>query len=915
MLLLFLTADARAQDNPVCLECHGKEALKPESGDLTRSLYVDAMVFAGSVHTDFECIDCHFDLEDQEFPHESAVEPVHCGECHEDEADIYNRSLHGQALSRGDPLAPTCAACHGNHHILPSTDPHSSTTFSNIPRMCGSCHMEGAPVQKAREIPQEHILENYSQSFHGEGLFKQGLSVTAVCTSCHTAHRVFAHDNPESSIHRDNIATTCMKCHILIESVHRKVIQGSLWEEEPHKIPACADCHSPHKIRVVFYEGGMADGDCLACHGDENLTWVRDGRPLSLYVDENKIQKSMHSGVACAQCHTGGTPSLEYRACSTMTEKVDCAICHADQVEQHTRSIHGHLALRRDSDAPKCKNCHEVHYTLGKTQSDSPTFPTNVPKLCAGCHREGAPAAIREKSVEHDILSHYTMSIHGKGLLKSGLLVTAMCTDCHTAHMPLPASDPDSSVHKNNIASTCARCHFGIYEEFAKSIHANGIEKEGHSTPTCSDCHSSHSISRTDLEGFRLGIIEKCGRCHEEVMETYFETFHGKVSKLGEEATAKCYHCHGAHDVLPVSDPRSRLSRNNIVATCQQCHEGAHRRFAGYLTHATHHNRSKYPYLFYAFWGMTTLLIMTLGFASLHTVLWLWRGLKERSAHQGLDAVAGGKHVLRLTTYQRWTHLVMMLSFFGLAITGMTIKFSYTKWAQAMSGFLGGFESAGYIHRICAIATFGYAAAHFYDLYRRIRKEGRGLRFFFSPSTTMLPTRHDWKQAVATWKWFVGKGECPSYGRWTYWEKFDYFAVFWGIAIIGVTGLMLWFPETFTRVLPGRFINFATIIHSDEALLAVGFIFTIHFFNTHFRPGKFPMDPVMFTGSMPLEVFKKERILEYEAMVASGKLEKHLVEPKSIEYLRVVRIFGFLALGMGISLIILIIYAMIVGYQ
>ena len=80
----------------------------------------------------------------------------------------------------------------------------------------------------------------------------------------------------------------------------------------------------------------------------------------------------------------------------------------------------------------------------------------------------------------------------------------------------------------------------------------------------------------------------------------------------------------------------------------------------------------------------------------------------------------------------------------------------------------------------------------------------------------------------------------PGYGRFTYWEKFDYFAVFWGMIIIGFTGLVLWFPEFFTRILPGWSINVATIIHSDEALLAVGFIFTIHFFNTHFRPDKFP---------------------------------------------------------------------------
>ena len=125
---------------------------------------------------------------------------------------------------------------------------------------------------------------------------------------------------------------------------------------------------------------------------------------------------------------------------------------------------------------------------------------------------------------------------------------------------------------------------------------------------------------------------------------------------------------------------------------------------------------------------------------------------------------------------------------------------------------------------------------------------------------------------MGTLKWFIGLGKRPAYGRWTYWEKFDYFAVFWGIAVIGSTGLTLWFPVFFTRFIPGSFLNVATIIHSDEALLATGFIFTVHFFNTHLRPEKFPMDITVFTGRMPLEELKRDKPREYEALVASGKL-------------------------------------------
>jgi cytochrome b subunit of formate dehydrogenase len=161
----------------------------------------------------------------------------------------------------------------------------------------------------------------------------------------------------------------------------------------------------------------------------------------------------------------------------------------------------------------------------------------------------------------------------------------------------------------------------------------------------------------------------------------------------------------------------------------------------------------------------------------------------------------------------------------------------------------------------------------------------------------------------------VGRGKRPDYGRWTYWEKFDYFAVFWGVAVIGATGLLLWFPTFFTRILPGSLLNIATIIHSDEALLAVGFIFTIHFFNTHFRPEKFPMDTVIFTGTVPLEEYAKDRPAEYAELVQKGELESLLEPGPDPRQLRAWRIFGWVALGLGLGLVVLIIYAAIWGYR
>lgn len=270
----------------------------------------------------------------------------------------------------------------------------------------------------------------------------------------------------------------------------------------------------------------------------------------------------------------------------------------------------------------------------------------------------------------------------------------------------------------------------------------------------------------------------------------------------------------------------------------------------------------------------------------------------------------------RFTRLNRALHATMIVSFIALAMTGMSLKFSYTAWASSLSHLLGGFETAGFIHRFSATVMFSIFMIHLWDLNRRRREDHGGslIKLIFGPGSLMFNKR-DLKDFIGTIKWFVGAGHRPRYGRWTYWEKFDYFAVFWGIFVIGSTGLMLWFPELFTRVLPGSLINVATIIHSDEALLATGFIFTIHFFNTHLRPEKFPMDTVIFTGRMPVAEFKRDKPEEYEALVAAGKLEENLVEAYQPVVIRTVRAFAWTALTIGTLMVLWIIYAMIFAYR
>jgi cytochrome b subunit of formate dehydrogenase len=912
-----------AQDNDNCYECHADPELTGTRGDTEISAFVDQVGYAASVHSDLACVDCHADVDPKRRRHSTRedLELVDCSGCHRREAKTHSRSLHGNAAAKGDPMAPVCADCHGKHDILPAKNPNAPTAVMNVPQLCGSCHREGSPVSRTHKIAQENILSNYSMSIHGEGLFRQGLTVTAVCTSCHTAHDIRPHTDPRSSIHPDNVATTCTKCHGQIENVHRKVIEGKLWLEEPSKIPACVDCHAPHEIRRVFYPNGLANKDCLTCHGRQDLTMVRNGKTVKLFVDEQAYNNSVHAGTACAQCHTDVTVSKE-RACETITEEssVDCSVCHAEQVTDYQNSTHGALHAENDPDAPSCQDCHAKHATLSKELPKSPTYPRNVPNLCGSCHRIGERAAKRIEADVEDIVGSYEDSVHGRALIEGGLVVTATCADCHGAHSELPPENPRSPVNPQNIASTCGVCHHGIEETFRTSIHWTNDPNADKEHPTCEDCHASHTISRVDKPGFRTLVMEQCGRCHTEQAETFFDTFHGKVSRLGGEGVAKCYDCHGTHDILPPTDQASRLSRDNVVETCAQCHEGSHRQFAGYLTHATHHDSDRYPYLFWSFWGMTVLLIGTLSVALLHTLAWGARLMLSRDEWRKHKALARSKDrkekvYRRFSPLQRGLHLTMMLSFFTLALTGMALKFSYMSWAQAVSRFLGGFESMGFLHRVGAVTLIIVAILHLWDVVRRkIAAKQTWLQVITGPNSIIF-NLHDLGEFIQSMKWFFGLGPRPNYGRYTYWEKFDYFAVLWGVIIIGSTGLILWFPEFFTHFVPGWVVNVATIIHSDEALLAVGFIFTIHFFNANFRPDKFPMDTVIFTGQVSLDELKYDKPGEYEAMLESGELEQRLQEPYPAGKERGFRIFGALALTFGLILLSLIIYTMLFGYR
>ena len=269
-----------------------------------------------------------------------------------------------------------------------------------------------------------------------------------------------------------------------------------------------------------------------------------------------------------------------------------------------------------------------------------------------------------------------------------------------------------------------------------------------------------------------------------------------------------------------------------------------------------------------------------------------------------------GRYYRRFGPLERAMHVGMMFSFLGCALSGVPLLFPYAGWARFIAELMGGFEGAALVHRSSAVLMGVVFAAHIFQFLWRGLGSGSLLTVLWGPDS-LVP---QWKDATDFYqhiKYFLGLGPRPKFDRYTYWEKFDYMAVFWGMFIIGGAGLMLWFFEELSPWVPGWVFNVATLVHGHEALLAVGFIFTIHFFNSHLRAEKFPMDKVIFTGRLTEHELKDERPLEYERLVREGRLQSIEDSAPGMADLLFARIVGGAGLVLGLIVIVLMIYSLL----
>ena len=646
-------------------------------------------------------------------------------------------------------------------------------------------------------------------------------------------------------------------------------------------------------------------------------------------VSPEALKDSVHAALDCSECHVRAAGDDATHGEVYAKESSRCVTCHKEATESHEASIHGTALEAGNKGAARCVNCHGAHDIRKVSDPGSRVYARNLPFTCGKCHRN--PEVAHHLGIaDASGAAQYFESIHGRALLIKGLVVAPTCVDCHGhSHKILKADNPKSTVSRARLVDTCGQCHTGVVDEFETSIHGEAARRGDPKAPICVDCHTAHSITDPGKE-YALSSDKICGRCHEDRLRRYLMTYHGRAHDLGDANVAACFDCHGSHGIRPVSDPASTLSTQNRVATCSQCHEGANENFAGFYAHGDYHDRTNYPILYWSYIGMTTLLLGTFGFFGLHTLLWFARGLREyfrdpkafKEAKSRARQEKGVKLYRRFRAVDRVCHFLLINSFLLLVATGMPLKFHNSDWAKTVFNALGGPGAGAGLHRIGAIMTGIYMAIHLASMIslasgsRERYRDANGrfgvrglLRMTFGPDSP-LPNFKDFRDGIGHFRYFFGLGPRPRFDRFTYWEKFDYMAVFWGVTVIGLSGLVMWFPVAVTRVFPGWVVNIAHVIHSDEALLAACFIFTVHFFNSHFRPDKFPMDMVMFSGHVTEDELKHERPAMYERLAASGELAKLQVQSDFSAWKPIMAPLGAIFVIVGLLLAIAIFYAL-----
>jgi cytochrome b subunit of formate dehydrogenase len=679
---------------------------------------------------------------------------------------------------------------------------------------------------------------------------------------------------------------SCLECHsdpdLTIDRNGATVslrVDPVVFSHGPHDGFACADCHEGLDETAFPHASPMPVIDCVSCHsgmGESHafhpaVAEVKAGQPAPLAGD-------------CVGCH--GSHSLTYVkaeqfAFAPLRQVEGCGACHEEAKAGFKGSAHA-VALRQvgTEHAPTCLTCHNDPAMVA-SNGYLLEHKGAIVELCVRCHRDD-PEVAGQSLYGTPFIVAFESSVHGKALL-AGNADAPSCADCHGGHAVGREIDPRSSVSRRQVTATCSACHSEAARDFEVSAHGVAFRRGNRDAPVCTDCHGEHNImAHTDPSApiaARNMAQEVCGSCHGSVRlaerygispniyNTFADSFHGLAGRSGAVEVVNCASCHGYHKVLNSKDPESLIHPDNLAATCGTCHPGAGQQFARGRVHVALDRSSDEPLLFWIatlyVWG----IVLIIGGMAVHNGVDFFHKVRRKAiAHwNGEDVLPAGaiphKLYVRMTGNERLQHGLLVISFVLLVITGFMLRYPEAWWVQAIRQLSDhAFEWRGLIHRIAAVLML--VAGVWHAVYVTATPAGRTL------IKALWPRVQDLSDMWGIFRYNIGWAkDKPMFGRFSYIEKAEYWALLWGSVIMTITGFMLWYDNTTINLLTKLGFDAARSIHFYEAVLASLAIVVWHFYFVIFNPDVYPMNLAWLTGKMSAEEMHSEHPLELERLI------------------------------------------------
>ena len=554
--------------------------------------------------------------------------------------------------------------------------------------------------------------------------------------------------------------------------------------------------------------------NCLSCHRYRGLGRVSDdGKTFELYhLDPDYYDRALgpHARLRCTQCHPRDEVGvIPHKPVSAVNCTTQCHLGTSGQVE--VRFSHERVAdmLHSSVHAPdKLARSNElIGSPLGPNQSH-----------CLLCHNEPT------FQWPGETWTHTTASVE-------------RCDTCHGPDLPVPMG---------------TRFMFSHVQSRSRRALSNAQIVQ-----LCSRCHSRPEIR----EEFDLP----------DTIASYLASFHGKAMLLGDRETAGCLDCHAAdsnvHLIRAHTEQGSPTSEAKLPDTCRSpaCHPSAGHAVSEAAVHLDLQADGGIEYLIGALFVF--MILSTFGPSVVLQCLEMLQivvGRHDPNQHhreqlvEKLKALPEGRRALvRFTVHQRVQHWILAICFTVLCVTGFPIKFADRAWANWMITLCGGISMARSLHRLAGTVLMVGFVYHFLYIFvfavRQRRATGKSwLKVIMD--LPMVTNPQDIRQLFQQLGYlFFLRKERPALARFSLKEKFEYFGVFWGSALLGVTGLLMWFNAWTTTWISGRVLTVASMIHTMEAFLALLHVGIIHMIGVIFSPVVFPISPAMFSGETPTE--------------------------------------------------------------